>query len=295
MNAVADKKTLPGAPTAQAAGTISTLLFSALVIAALLLGWAERHHSLMTPEEGWGYALGIIGGSAMLLLLLYPLRKYVRWMRTAGLIKHWFRMHMVLGILGPVLVLFHANFSTGALNSNLALFSTLLVASSGLFGRYVYTRIHFGLYGRKASLASLGEALKSNKNELINTLILSDAIRQRLTAHERMALKSRTALAGILSLPFISLHREQTELRVRLDLRKQVADQAAAQQWDAITRRRIHREAIRVINRYLYSVDKCAGFQTHERLFSFWHVLHLPLFIVMVITGIVHVFAVHLY
>jgi hypothetical protein len=295
MNAVVEKKPLAGATSAQTAGTITTLLFSAIVIASLLLGWANRHDSLMTPEEGWGYALGIIGGSAMLLLLLYPLRKYVRCMRTMGLIKHWFRIHMILGVLGPVLVLFHANFATGALNSNLALFATLFVASSGLFGRFVYTRIHYGLYGRKASLASLNEELDANKGELIGVLVLCDAVRARLAAHECMALKPRTAFTGVLSLPLIFLHRIVTELRAGLELQRHIAAQAHERQWNKAIRRRLIRAAGRVIRRHLAIVDKCAGFQTHERLFALWHVLHLPLFIVMVITGIVHVIAVHIY
>jgi hypothetical protein len=33
----------------------------------------------------------------------------------------------------------------------------------------------------------------------------------------------------------------------------------------------------------------------YERLFAIWHVLHIPLFIMMVITGFVHVYAVHAY
>jgi hypothetical protein len=33
----------------------------------------------------------------------------------------------------------------------------------------------------------------------------------------------------------------------------------------------------------------------YERLFAIWHLLHMPLFIMMVITGFVHVYAVHAY
>ena len=36
-------------------------------------------------------------------------------------------------------------------------------------------------------------------------------------------------------------------------------------------------------------------FESYERLFSLWHVLHLPLFFMLLIAGIVHVVAVHVY
>jgi hypothetical protein len=40
---------------------------------------------------------------------------------------------------------------------------------------------------------------------------------------------------------------------------------------------------------------RVAEFEACERLFAAWHVLHLPLFVMLVIVGIVHVIAVHVY
>ena len=101
---------------------------------------------------------GIIGGSLMLLLLLYSLRKRWSWLRFLGPTPSWFRAHMVLGILGPLCILYHSNFSTGATNSNVALFCMLTVAGSGLVGRYIYAHIHHGLYGRKLQLGRAARA-----------------------------------------------------------------------------------------------------------------------------------------
>ncbi|MGB5624105.1 MAG: hypothetical protein WBM61_00125, partial [Woeseiaceae bacterium] len=33
----------------------------------------------------------------------------------------------------------------------------------------------------------------------------------------------------------------------------------------------------------------------YERLFSLWHVFHMPLFLVLVVSALVHVLAVHMY
>ena len=40
----------------------------------------------------------------------------------------------------------------GSLNSTIALACVVLVAASGVAGRLIYPRIHFGLYGRRASV-----------------------------------------------------------------------------------------------------------------------------------------------
>jgi len=93
------------------------------IVIAALLAWGTHAHleRYITPQRGLGYALGITGGSMMVLLLVYSARKRVSWLRWLGGIPAWFEFHMVLGIVGPILVLFHCNFSLGATNSNVAL------------------------------------------------------------------------------------------------------------------------------------------------------------------------------
>ena len=94
------------------------LIFGTTIAVALYVGWIDRDEGHLTPETGTGYWLGIVGASMMLLLLFYPLRKRFRILRHLGKIPDWFRLHMVLGILGPTLILFHGNFKLGSLNSN---------------------------------------------------------------------------------------------------------------------------------------------------------------------------------
>src|SRR5581483_5933354 len=68
------------------------------------------------------------------------------------------RLHITLGVVGPLLVLFHTGFHLGATNSNVALVCMLVVAGSGVVGRYLYTRIHSNLHGTRADLAALRAA-----------------------------------------------------------------------------------------------------------------------------------------
>jgi hypothetical protein len=104
------------------------LLLTLLIIAGYLL----RDFGLITPEYGAGYWLGIVGGSLMLALLLYPFRKRLRILHFLGPTKHWFRMHMAFGLVGPLLILYHCNFQLGSINSQVALYCMLLVAGSGI-------------------------------------------------------------------------------------------------------------------------------------------------------------------
>src|SRR3990170_5465189 len=146
-------------------------LFGYLLVGVVLYaGWFLRDWEYLVAESGPGYYLGIAGGVMMALLLLYPLRKTARFMRNWGATKHWFRAHMVMGVMGPVLIMFHSNFHAGSMNSTVALVSMLLVAGSGFVGRHIYTRIHYGLYGRRMTLKELKTEVEVRKNALAQAL-----------------------------------------------------------------------------------------------------------------------------
>ena len=45
----------------------------------------------------------------------------------------------------------------------------------------------------------------------------------------------------------------------------------------------------------LAATRRVVEFAAFERLFSLWHALHLPLFLMLLVAGVVHVVAVHVY
>jgi hypothetical protein len=120
------------------AGAIPALTTFVLAI-VLVVGWIASYDEPVTPKSGLGYWLGIAGASMMAALFAYSLRKRVNpGPRMARAIPAWFRLHMLLGLAGPLLILFHCNFRLGAFNSNVALFSMGAVVLSGAVGRYLY-------------------------------------------------------------------------------------------------------------------------------------------------------------
>jgi hypothetical protein len=74
-----------------------------------------------------------------------------------------------------------------------------------------------------------------------------------------------------------------------------MASASSASQIVARERQRIERAVSRYIDRRLQSVRSVVGFHLYERLFALWHVLHLPLFFMLLVAGVVHVIAVHVY
>jgi len=272
-----------------------TASFTIFISLLLIVGWRGRDESYLTADEGWGYALGIIGGSLMLLLLFYPLRKQLKAMKNWGPIRYWFQIHMLFGVLGPVLIVFHSNFGLGSTNSNLALFSMLLVAGSGLIGRFFYTRIHFGLYGHKASLKDLRSDIQLTKGNLGAHISLSGRISKLIKNYENFMLKPRFFLVHLMLLPLIAIRSKLASKQIQWALLHDLKKQAYANNWGNEMLHDFKKQSKEYLRDYFFCLRKTSQFALYARLFALWHVFHLPLFIMLVVTGIIHVIAVHMY
>jgi hypothetical protein len=286
----------PAAPEPNRLGNIPALAFGACVAAALLIGWHRSEEGHLTPESGTGYWLGIAGASAILLLLIYPLRKRIKGLRVLGSVSAWFRVHMLLGIIGPTLILFHSNFKLGSLNSNVALFSMLTVAASGLIGRYLYTRVHLGLYGRRAEIKELQADVENLKSAIEGGVPLPDDLITALDAYAERALSGRRGPASSL-LALLGLRSRSSRERARLmrEAERQIWLFGKQRAWSWRMRRRRSREIRELLSRYFAAINKATAFAFYDRLFALWHVLHMPLFVLLVLAAIIHVIAVHLY
>jgi len=274
---------------------LATWLFLAALASVLAWGWRMRETGYLTPEDGTGYWLGLVGASLMLTLVLYPMRKRARFMRHWGAVRHWFRVHMITGVVAPVLVLFHANFHTGSLNGAVALAAMLVVAGSGLIGRYVYTKIHYGLYGRRADMIALREDAESAKGALTRRLAFAPELGRRMTQVEARVLRPRGALGRAWQMVSLGLSLNLGRRSLRRFIRPALRQRAREKGWSRAELKQQRREADAFLAAYLTSVRRVVEFSFYERLFSLWHVLHFPLFLLLIGAGIVHVVAVHAY
>lgn len=275
---------------------LASLSFSAAIVAALWIGWVGRNDSGLTPESGLGYWLGIGGSCLMLLVLMYPLRKRMPSLRVIGTVPFWFRAHMVLGVLGCVLVLWHANFSLGAINSNVALFTMIVVTTSGIFGWYLYSKVHVGLHGRKTVVREILADVETLKGFIGANPPIARRVLKQMNDFARLGTAApKGILAGLVFLPLISWRGTVVRMQLIADARQVIGLEGGRRGWS----RRIQREQLAnvadLVTLHVAAVRKAATFAVYERLFRLWHIFHVPLFILLVIVAIVHVFAAHFF
>jgi len=273
-------------------------IFFAIAIVLVVVGWRLNLDDYITAESGLGYGLGLSGGIILLLVLLYPIRKRVRWMRNWGQTRNWFSTHMVMGILGPLLILYHCNFQLGATNSNITLASMLLVVVSGLVGRYIYGKIHYGLYGRHATLQELQNDSVVSLSSLDQTFKFAPLVKKRIYSFQTFALQSSSNIfQGTykhLSLSF-RLWWEYCLASIQLQQIFNTSARANPSEVDNPAHRLRLKAARRYLLSHLLCMRKVAEFRYYERLFGLWHAVHVPFIYILVFTAIYHVYAVHKY
>ncbi len=255
------------------------LFLAAALIAAA--GSQVAHGNYYKPGDEVGYNMGLIGGLMMLALLIYPIRKHLKFAQRWGAIKYWFSLHMMFGIFGPILVLFHSTFHIKSINAAVAFGSMCIVAGSGIIGRFAYSKIHRGLYGSKLSLEDIKNELFGSENEAESQLKNYPKVLMVLHRFHQYALDGETGLIG------------KTVRFLTLPIRRQWANLLCVMYMPKYSREsRIRRQ---LVLDYLYGVERMAQFAVFERIFALWHVMHIPLVYMLAATAIWHVIAVHMY
>lgn len=274
------------------------VLFLLAVGLLLMAGYFVATQKLYKPGSTLGYNMGLVGGVMMLTLLLYPLRKRVGFMKGLGLLPKWFKWHMVFGILGPSLILFHSTFYIGSINAGVALVCMLLVAGSGVFGRFFYTKIHHGLYGRELTLKEL-HAEVEKAGGLKTVFSFAPEIEKTLAQFHAHAVRTSVQKQlGLWNFITIGIHAAHLSRSLSKDLHRIMYVQAQEKKWNVAQMRRLdelYAECEKTIHTYVKTVRDVSQFHTYERLFSWWHIFHIPLVYMLIFSGIYHVIAVHMF
>ena len=269
------------------------IIMQSLTLAALacvaVVAFIAMLDANFKPGSDFGYNIGLIGSLMMLLLLLYPIRKHVKKLQGLGPLKYWLEIHMIIGVAGPLLVLVHTKFQLGSLNATLAFWSMLIVALSGIFGRFVYTHIHRGLHGVRLSIKEVSAEVEKLTNQESELKRLPAEAIDLINKYEKFCEPSHGGwLMAFWRFGAAVPLRMWNLARIK---RTCLADEGLMLKADRADPSRIEY----AVDRYFRGLQRVAQFGTYERLFSLWHVAHVPFVVLLAVSAIYHVIAVHMY
>ncbi len=232
---------------------------------------------IFAPTGLVGHGFGIVGTAFIAVGVVgYMARKRFAFLARLGPLKHWLQVHIFLCTLGPFLVLLHTTFKFGGLVS-IAFWSMAVVVASGIFGRYVYVRIPKTINGRFLGL----DAVRGRIRELTGAI----AARTSLPAAELEGLLApagdvprSSSLATALAQAVREDFRQRKHLRgVRSYLRTRQVP------------RDLHGPVMELAREQRRLRQQALFLQPFQRMFRYWHVIHLPLAVVMFLVLCVHV------
>lgn len=233
-------------------------------------------HEAFRPSGIIGHGLGIAGTMMMIFGMgLYMARKRWRWMQRLGLLKHWLEFHIFLCSLGPTLVLFHTAMKFGGLVA-VSFWSMVAVFISGILGRFIYLQIPRTIEGREMTLQEvragketlgnqIGELLKDNR-EYYEQLV-KESERTQQMARKR-------SLKGY----FEKLNADRKLVGNLRRLMKQ--KDVSSSQMHTIIR------LVKTDNSLKRRIDRL---ETMQNLFRYWHVIHMPFALIMILVMLIHV------
>jgi hypothetical protein len=163
-------------------------------------------------------------------------------------------------------------------------------------GRYIYAKVHTDLEGHKASLKELSERARVTAAQRVQTAAFAPQLLERITAFDDLVLARPRSTLGSILLPLkLAVQTRWAAVRLIWFARAQLRKQARKSPIVRAERKRLQSVVSRFVKEHLKRVRRVAELESYERLFSLWHVFHLPFFYMMVVAAIIHVLAVHMY
>lgn len=247
-----------------------------------LTAFKDRPHSelyrALRPAGIFGHGVGVVGSVLMVFMLSYSLRKRVRIFRGWGMLSRWLDIHIYFGIIGPLLIILHTAFKVQGLVA-VSFWSMVAVATSGIFGRYLYLQIPRNILGDELGIKELEESNRGYSEQLKKEYNLSDEIIQRLEQRESLAIAEGTGAIKVLATiivndtfrPFAFSRRNQ-----------EYADLEHVPKAD-------RKKIIRISHRKSLLTRRVMLFNQMQRLFHYWHVVHKPFAIIMYVIMVIHI------
>ena len=272
--------------------TVGALAGAALVVVVAVHGFhyytlplalrvRSPQHAMLRPSGSVGRSLGILGLAMFSIMFLYPLRKRVSFLSGWGTTKNWLDYHIVLGVVAPILITFHASFKLTNGIAGAAYWIMITVALSGIIGRYLYSAIP-----RRIDEA---EMTMDEMRQLSAELAAQIEGQGVFSAEELKPLFEMPPVEKVQAMP---LWRALLVI-LRLDLRRTI--QLTRLRWRHGSEGRNHAEfasVLTAIKKQASILKNIVFLSKMSQMFQLWHVIHRPFSYSFAALALLHIIVV---
>ena len=237
-------------------------------------------HPWLRPSGYVGQSAGIISLLIFFFLWLYPLRKKFRWLSFTGTMAQWLDGHVGLALILPFLAAVHASWRFEGV-IGLGYLSMLVVAMSGIAGRYLYVHIPRSATGLELS----AEEIAAERQGLVAEIAKATGLP---AAQVETVLRSDPTPCD--GLGFLGTLKRMVRDDVARWRSARALRRLCDSHYGAIRpNRRTVRRVLRLARKEMSLTQQARMLAATQRLFRFWHVAHRPFAITALVAVLVHV------
>lgn len=247
-------------------------------------GYFKAYPIIYEPSKGIWHELGWLGSFMMVFMMLYSVRKRVSFFSSLGSMRHWLSAHMFLGVMGPLLVTLHTTFKFHGLIAT-SFWCMITTMVFGILGRYIYVQIPRTISGAELGVKEIDGIVEKLNNDLgrfINNTNITHFLTEITTADEKAKDLHPLKALGLMMWTDIINRFKVWKLRRILKTRYQLS-------------RRIRDEHIMLLKRKAALIRRKNFLTTSHKLLHYWHVLHVPLAIVMFLIMFLHIIVYYVF
>jgi hypothetical protein len=231
----------------------------------------------------WRY-MGWTGSVMMLTLMLYSIRKRFSLLRGLAPLRYWLRIHIFLGLMGPLLILFHTTFKFQGLVAT-SFWAMLITVCFGILGRYIYGQIPRSLSGSllvekdidqmiEGFDRDLGKNVKGKKiSEILGSLSVQVDDTKEMSPISALASYAINDIKN-----FFKVFKIGSTLKRECDM-----------PW------KTRRETISLLKKKNNLIRRRNLLASSQKLLDYWHVVHIPLAILMFTIMFIHIAAYYVF
>jgi hypothetical protein len=208
-------------------------------------------------------------------IVMYSTRKRVRALWNLGKLSIWLEVHIFLCLLGPTLVMYHTTFKAGGIAA-ISLWSMLSVAASGIVGRFLYLLIPRTTTGSEMTSLQINEQFDAQEKILMESEIGRD-LRQMIDLNFAKMKRPDNFFQTVRAFMHLQKLKQQVRLMVHSTVRKSHVESRAAH------------KLVRVASARATLIQKSLLLNQVEKLFYYWHAIHLPFTAIMLVTLAAHI------
>ncbi len=230
------------------------------------------------PAGNLGIMFGYVGSAMMILMLTYSLRKRTRILGKNISLRNWLKLHIYLGVCGPLFIVLHSSFKVQGLIA-VAFWSMIAVALSGYVGRYLYQLIPRNQEGDELTMAEIDKQMQLTTQVLREKYGLApEQLAQLETLAKRMISTEGSFIKLLVGAIIADLTRPLLAGRLMKEMRRSFS--SVDRGLKELARLALERASLA---RHIEMLDR-----TRE-VFHYWHVIHKPFAIIMYLIMGVHI------